>query len=332
MQQDCNQVEPAHDGGGTGGPSPSRPAPVPHVLKWLAAALCVPAVEVLITVAVSFGISTLLMAWQPQLIEGGSEGLSDFVYSNILAINVVIQLAWLAVMLPWWRRVHACSIVGARRDRARMPGALAGRRIVLLAGMGVAIQFLMSGLLNLVLPLFPAVQSEYQELSAEMGLGDFSFIVLLTTVFLAPLVEELMMRGLVFEFALRAFSFDFDAWRRRAFPARGDGRALAAPPTGKAAFWLANGVQALCFAVNHGNITQGCYAFAIGLILGWVVWQTGRLADSIVLHFCVNAGSYLTVLIPGDVRVAGLVAITAVSLVVLVALARSFQRATRSKA
>ena len=41
------------------------------------------------------------------------------------------------------------------------------------------------------------------------------------------------------------------------------------------------------------NLIQGSYAFALGIVEGWVFWRTGKLRYSILLHFALNASSYL---------------------------------------
>lgn len=43
------------------------------------------------------------------------------------------------------------------------------------------------------------------------------------------------------------------------------------------------------FAFFHGNITQGAYAFVIGIILAIVVRRTGKIQDSIIIHCFLNA-------------------------------------------
>ena len=59
------------------------------------------------------------------------------------------------------------------------------------------------------------------------------------------------------------------------------------------AFWVANVLQALAFGVLHMNIIQGSYAFALGILQGWVFWRTGKLGYAMLLHFALNASSYL---------------------------------------
>ena len=64
-------------------------------------------------------------------------------------------------------------------------------------------------------------------------------------------------------------------------------------PFSARAFWIANTLQALAFGVLHMNLIQGGYAFALGVVVGWVFWRTGRLRYPIILHFAMNASSYL---------------------------------------
>jgi hypothetical protein len=47
-------------------------------------------------------------------------------------------------------------------------------------------------------------------------------------------------------------------------------------------------VSSLLFGLIHGNLQQGIGAFILGLIFGWLYWQTKSLLPSILLHFANN--------------------------------------------
>lgn len=81
---------------------------------------------------------------------------------------------------------------------------------------------------------------------------------LILTCVLAPLVEEIMFRRMILN-RLRRF---------------GDRFAILA--------------SAALFALLHGNLSQILYAFAIGVVLGYVVLRTGCLWQSILIHAMVN--------------------------------------------
>ena len=53
--------------------------------------------------------------------------------------------------------------------------------------------------------------------------------------------------------------------------------------------------SALAFGLMHANFYQFFYAFALGLVLGYVYYKTGRIWYSVVLHAAINfVGSVLT--------------------------------------
>ena len=70
-------------------------------------------------------------------------------------------------------------------------------------------------------------------------------------------------------------------------------RPASRPEAPDVRFWAANAIQALVFGVMHLNVVQGVYAFALGLLLGWVFRRTGRLRAAVLLHMAVNASSML---------------------------------------
>ena len=132
----------------------------------------------------------------------------------------------------------------------------------------------------------------------ETGMGDTSYLAVLTTVLGAPFCEELLVRGIIFEFSLRAFNPQCRSlWRRRRRASAQDGAMVpwAAPSTWGIAAAIV--LQAAIFGFMHMNWVQGCYAGAAGLIFGWVLVTTGKLRYTILLHFAFNAGSYLMTLL-----------------------------------
>lgn len=125
-------------------------------------------------------------------------------------------------------------------------------------------------------------------------MGDTSLLAVLTTVLGAPFCEELLVRGIIFEFSLRAFNPQCRSfWKRRRRANAQDGAIVpwAAPSTWGVAAAIV--LQAAVFGFMHMNWVQGCYAGAAGLIFGWVLVTTGKLRYTILLHFAFNAGSYL---------------------------------------
>ena len=121
-------------------------------------------------------------------------------------------------------------------------------------------QFGCSFLTAIIAALFPSWMEAYERLMETAGLGeDITLIMMFYSVILAPIGEELVFRGVTMRSA------------RRALP-----------------FWLANILQALLFGIFHMNMIQGCYAFALGLLLGYVCEKGGSIYYSIFFHFLFN--------------------------------------------
>lgn len=150
------------------------------------------------------------------------------------------------------------------------PMPVSSRNKIGLIMLGLGVQLTVSVALSVVFALLPNLEQEYAEVMNSGDLGTVALLPILATAFGAPVVEEVLCRGVAF------------ACARRALPR----------------VWMANVLQALLFAVLHGNITQGAYAFAIGLVLGGVWLRYRRLGCCIAVHFAVNASSYVMDLLP----------------------------------
>lgn len=130
---------------------------------------------------------------------------------------------------------------------------------------GVAIlvpgmQFFSSYLIGAVSTVFPQWLEQYEDLLKTAGLdSSITIPLLLYSVILAPIGEELIFRGTTMHLA------------RKALP-----------------FWLANVMQAFLFGLFHMNWIQGIYAFTLGLVLGYVCEKGGSIYYSILLHFLFN--------------------------------------------
>lgn len=93
--------------------------------------------------------------------------------------------------------------------------------------------------------------------------------------------------------------------------------------TRKHGFWPAAVFSSVIFGLMHQNITQGIFAFGMGIIFCYVYEKTGRIWVTMLLHFANNAMSVLLPHLPvydgcGPLIEAGLGVISAVILTVLI--------------
>lgn len=115
-------------------------------------------------------------------------------------------------------------------------------------------------IVSVIATLVPSALTAYEEALELSGMGEeLSLAMILYSVILAPIGEELAFRGVTLRIG------------RKALP-----------------FWAANFFQAFLFGVFHMNIIQGPYAFVLGLILGYVCEKGGSIYYAIFLHFLFN--------------------------------------------
>ena len=254
---------------------------------------------------------------------------------DIQLLQAAAQTASFLMALLWWRYLWPRSFMARWQAERPLDGGAHGawRRIACVIVIGLALQVAVGYVTDGVLSLLPETASDYSELVEETGMGDTSYLAILTTVLGAPFSEELLVRGIVFEFSLRAFNPQCrPLWKRRRRVSAQDGAMVpwAAPSTWGIAAAIV--LQAAIFGFMHMNWVQGCYAGAAGLIFGWVLVTTGKLRYTILLHFAFNAGSYLISLLWFVDTPLGVVITVAIAGVILVEAMRSLRQACQPDA
>ncbi len=191
--------------------------------------------------------------------------LSGFLeQEGLYLISILAYLIFLVIGVFWYKRMRAGGNypVWNQQKNLNLPALLK------LAVLGVFVQFAISFLLNLVYIVRPDVMQNYTKVMESLGSGNPSLFSVFYVVITAPIVEEMLMRGLCLVIL------------RKEFP-----------------FWAANIIQAFYFGMIHLNLVQGIYAFLLGMVLGAVVKRYGTLKASMYLHFVINfSGQLLSLL------------------------------------
>lgn len=126
---------------------------------------------------------------------------------DIQWFQAAAQTASFLMALLWWRYLWPRSFMTRWQSAHPLGGGARGawKRIACVIVIGLALQVVVGYVTDAVLSLLPEVATDYSELVEETGMGDTSYLAVLTTVLGAPFCEELLVRGIIFEFSLRAF-------------------------------------------------------------------------------------------------------------------------------
>ena len=201
--------------------------------------------------------------------------------SNAIVTNLIYALLCL-VIFGWWlmnvKEAEARRSVSAKakinRDQKTIHNGnnknnspvssenKTYKPIALLVVLGVSFQLFVSSILAIIRFNAPKILRDYDEMIN--SLTERTFLMMLTTILLAPIAEELIFRGLTLHFA------------RKVMPVR-----------------ISIIFSALLFGLYHGNLIQGIYAFVAGMILAYIVTRTGRLLPAVFLHIVINLSAYL---------------------------------------
>lgn len=214
---------------------------------------CVLVAMVLITVL------TMTGGTEPMSAELLTVTVTNRTMENIMPILVVSQLISILVFGLWYYFAYG------KRKRPETAGKPKPCHILLIFLLGIMAQFAISGVLSLIELLAPQVMQQYEELMEASGLTETTWLTIFSTVLFAPLGEELVCRGLIFKLAGRVSS----------------------------SFWVANIIQSLAFGILHGNLIQGCYAFALGIVLGLLYRRFQNIWLCMFLHASMNFSSIL---------------------------------------
>lgn len=191
---------------------------------------------------------------------------AEFLYSHNIDITMVFQVLALLIVSLWYWFAYA-----RKKKLMQLPEVFTLKQsllpIALLAlGLSQAISLVMlaEG------ALLPQHMAAYEQLMEAIGIGKSGIPVFVCSVILAPLMEEMLFRGLTIQILKRT------GWR----------------------FWAVNLIQAALFGVFHLNLIQGIYAFVLGFFLGFIYETYGSLKAPMLLHALFNiCGSYLTELL-----------------------------------
>ena len=202
------------------------------------------------------------IALAAELLDPTSGAISE----NPLTFGVTNLLAF-GIVILWATRRSGVSIREAYPLAPVSPGALA---LITLLFLGTVV--LLSDIDNLTRSVFPPPAALAELFESLMNTREHPFSSFFLLVVVAPVTEELLFRGII----LRGFLANYS--KRNAIL-----------------------LSALLFALMHTNPWQFISAFVAGVLLAWVLIETGSLIPCLFAHAVTNGTAYLGGLLPVEV-------------------------------
>ncbi len=183
------------------------------------------------------------------------DSFNSFVYDSVILFTLVSGAVTLFI---YWLII----IAGKKSVKARLdliPVSFSNLWPII--PLGILFNLFISSLLDL-LPIPEHLMQDYIESSSTLG-NESTLILFLTVVLMAPVLEEVLFRGLVMKSLSRGMPFI-----------------------------LALILQAIAFGILHGQIIWIFYATFLGIVLGIVKKRYVSLYPCILLHLVFNGWSF----------------------------------------
>ncbi|HHX11857.1 MAG TPA: CPBP family intramembrane metalloprotease, partial [Clostridiales bacterium] len=200
--------------------------------------------------------------------------VSYHAFNNYMSDEISYTMGMMAAVATgliyalWYRAITRASSYEGGKEKIKE--ILRGPNIVILISLAIGSQFFVSGVMNLIQPLFESLFTDYSQIMDQL-LGVNLSLVLIYTIIIAPITEELIFRGVILYYCRNNSSFV-----------------------------IANICQGVLFGLYHGNVVQGIYATLLGLLLGYVRIKYKTITAPILLHIMINASALLLNVFPGN--------------------------------
>ena len=133
------------------------------------------------------------------------------------------------------------------------------------AALGLLVFYAVQGGMMLI-PEDAPLMEQYIEAASSLEMGRWPWLSFVVTVIGAPVVEELIFRGMIYRHL------------KKAMPRLG---------------WLALVLQAVIFGAAHGQLLWAAFTFALAIVLGLLYDYFDSLWPCILTHLCFNAANYI---------------------------------------
>lgn len=187
----------------------------------------------------------------PQMIE-------SLIYDNALLFSIIAAVICLFVF--WMIILATKTSIKERLDLY----PISFKNIWPVMILGITANIFISNFISL-LPIPEAIMQEYSEATNLLG-DEITIVQLLSVVIVAPILEEILYRGLIMKSLQRGMPVI-----------------------------IALLIQAVLFGLMHGQLVWICYATFLGILLAVIKLKYKSLYPSILLHLAFNAANYILI-------------------------------------
>ena len=220
---------------------------------YLLLSLSFPAFYHLVQYGTGWLLSLLFFSGPPQ---NSLSAAALFVNQNFSSIGIFVAAALTLLMLQAAFRLTGRSLM-TETSAAAVPRLMKGPIVICAVGCNILV-----GVVMILFPIPAQVMAEHTEVMQALS-GTNLGLAMLGGCVAAPVIEEVVYRGLAYRYARTAL------------------------PRVAAVLW-----SALLFGAAHGNLLQSSYAFAVGLVLAVVFEMSRSLWAAILFHMVFNFSNY----------------------------------------
>ena len=226
--------------------------------------------------AAAFLISIQTAVENPALNPTELEKLANEAFFRHVSLLYLLTAAWLLLLFfllqKKFRFSRMLEISTRKPDSVIAVSSLA---------IGIFVGVLFNALLNLLSSYMPEGWLEGNQESVDVFNNGSAFLMLLATVVAAPIVEELLFRGILYN-ALKKII--------KTIPKR------VTAPWRWCSILLSGLITSVLFGIYHGNILQAIYAGLLSCVMIWLYEISGSLKANILFHGAFNFSNVVTAL------------------------------------
>ncbi len=205
--------------------------------------------------------------------------VSPEIFSLCRAILYLVTFGlWYShILFPGWTKTFGAPIDVESRTHLLDKKYMHPLPWIFLIPLGFSLQFTVNAFFSFLQHTFPAAMAKYSNVIKEMTVGDRNGLSILSVIFLMPLAEEIIFRGITLHYAGKAMK-----------------------PLYAAVF------SSVCFAVYQFSLFPAVFALFFGFLLALLKQKSGGLLPPLLLHISLNISLYV---LPKNILASGMISL-----------------------